>query len=370
MLHRFARAFAGIIVSLCFIGNAVVCFSSPLPEKTLIAPEDCKARPVAAGPEDFALDPRPGANRLLVSMEDRRRSDGESRGALGAVDLQTGEYRELERSGDEFIQPFRPHGVDAIRTEDGRFLLYVILHGPGQGEYLWNRIAVYSIEENRLVYEHGVEDGRIESPNDIAATPDGGFYVGNDALDSFWSTMLSLENRTVIRCDPDGECKVAAFGLAFPNGLAFDAKRGRMYVAETRGHRVMSFEVDEEGILREPEELFEARGADNLFLDGDHLYVAAHNDDLAFLAHRDDLREASPSVIWRYNLVNGRRTAVYASPGVPRKDLEAGAEEGAAPVDGSDGHISAASGAVPVGSSLWIAQVFGDYLLECDLPKE
>jgi len=358
----------------CFAFFAfAACFSAPLPKKSLAQPEDCRPHTVGAGPEDFALDPRPGAQRLLVSVEERR-PDREPGGTIMAVDTRSGAIAELERVGDDFIQPYRPHGVDALTDDDGRHLLYVILHGPGESPFQWNRIAVYEIQENRLVYRYGVEHGLIETPNDLAALPDGGLYVTNDVLDSFFSLLLGLENRTVIYCDAEGDCRVAAFGLAFPNGVARGPDGKRMYVAESRGHRVLSFEIDEEGTLREPRTVLEIRGPDNLFIADGQLYVAAHLDDFAFLGHKDDPREPSPSLVVRLDLRTGESTALYASPGAARPqdagDADSGENEEEAWPDGSDGHISAASGAVPLGGSLWIAQVFNDYLLECRLPRE
>lgn len=59
-------------------------------------------------------------------------------------------------------------------------------------------------------------------------------------------------------------------GLDFANGIAFDAVRGRLYVAEIVANRVLSFAVDPDtGLLSDRRVLSEITTPDNLELDED-----------------------------------------------------------------------------------------------------
>lgn len=75
---------------------------------------------------------------------------------------------------------------------------------------------------------------------------------------------------------PEPKAVKVAEGLNFANGIAFDPKRGRLYVAETVSNRVLSFRVDPTtGDLSERRVLAEVTTPDNIEIDADGRVWAA-----------------------------------------------------------------------------------------------
>lgn len=74
--------------------------------------------------------------------------------------------------------------------------------------------------------------------NEVVVTPDGGAFVNGGEF--------------VARIDPDGTARVAAEGLAFPNGMAVTADGGCLLVAESRAGRITAFDVAPGGDLSAP----------------------------------------------------------------------------------------------------------------------
>ncbi|MFC2954070.1 SMP-30/gluconolactonase/LRE family protein [Marinicaulis aureus] len=75
-------------------------------------------------------------------------------------------------------------------------------------------------------------------------------------------------------------------GMAFANGIAFDAARNRLYVAELMAHRVLSFDVDAgTGALSNRQTLVEVVTPDNIELDeGGALWIASPAANAVYIA--------------------------------------------------------------------------------------
>ena len=88
---------------------------------------------------------------------------------------------------------------------------------------------------------------------------------------------------------PDPTAVKVADGLNFANGIAFDAARGRLYVAEIISNRVLSFRVDPaSGALADRRILAELTTPDNIELDSDgNLWVVSPFANAVFLIDPD-----------------------------------------------------------------------------------
>ena len=87
--------------------------------------------------------------------------------------------------------------------------------------------------------------------NDLAVTRTGHAFVGLDA--DFYRYGPDAERGMIVHVTPDGQARVAAEGLAFPNGLVFTPDETRLVVAETQKPRLTSFAVAADGGLGERE---------------------------------------------------------------------------------------------------------------------
>jgi sugar lactone lactonase YvrE len=85
--------------------------------------------------------------------------------------------------------------------------------------------------------------------NDMVVTQDGHAYVGFDADFNRYGTDAELG--MILHVDPKGQARVAARGLAFPNGLVLTPDGATLVVAETMKPRLTSFALGPDGALGE-----------------------------------------------------------------------------------------------------------------------
>jgi len=83
--------------------------------------------------------------------------------------------------------------------------------------------------------------------NDLVVDATGGAYVSSFGFDLL--AGASPGPTALVRVDPDGTASVAAEGLVFPNGMALSDDGRTLFVAETYGARLTSFDVDPLGGL-------------------------------------------------------------------------------------------------------------------------
>lgn len=86
--------------------------------------------------------------------------------------------------------------------------------------------------------------------NDMVVDAQGRAYVGNFGFNTF----AGEEPRAtcLIMVSPDGEARVVADGLLFPNGTVITPDGGTLIVAESRGRRLTAFAVSPDGLLSNP----------------------------------------------------------------------------------------------------------------------
>jgi len=87
---------------------------------------------------------------------------------------------------------------------------------------------------------------QVEVPNDLIMDRQGNIYFTD-----------SVRHTGRVYCiKSDGEQKIIASGLDYPNGIVLSADENRLYVAESYQNRIIQFELDAPGIISQPFTVF------------------------------------------------------------------------------------------------------------------
>lgn len=231
-------------------------------DSTMIFPA---SRPLAR-PEDGVMLPD---GRLIVADE---------RSGLRVVHLDgsTAPFGDMAAAGYVHRPPERSGGANGVSLEPGG--THVIVSDVlGGGIY---RVEISS-GRAEMLYQHrygvntAVRDSRgavwfTQSAQNAPADGQGRLYAALDVArpEGALLRLASTDGRLADRAE------VVVDSLRFANGLAIDEMNGRLYVAETTGHRVLRFTVDyEAGRLGERSVLMEDVMADNLTLADGQLWL-------------------------------------------------------------------------------------------------
>jgi len=83
-------------------------------------------------------------------------------------------------------------------------------------------------------------------PNDMVVSEDGRAYIGDDA---FEISAGPPRPGNIILVTPDGDARVVADGLMYPNGMVITPDGKTLIVAETIGRRLTAFDIAPDGSL-------------------------------------------------------------------------------------------------------------------------
>jgi sugar lactone lactonase YvrE len=83
--------------------------------------------------------------------------------------------------------------------------------------------------------------------NDMVVDRNGRAYIGNFGFD--FEAMAPYAPGEIISVSPDGEPKVVARDLAFPNGMVITPDGSTLIVGETLGERLTAFDIEPNGDL-------------------------------------------------------------------------------------------------------------------------
>jgi sugar lactone lactonase YvrE len=176
--------------------------------------------------------------------------------------------------------------------------------------------------------------------NDMVVDAHGRAYVGNFGSDAFAGE--ALRDATLFRIDPDGAVHPVARELRCPNGMTITPDGNRMYLSESTGNRVSTFDISDGGDLGERRDWC-ALGA---VPTGSHFETAAANGELVWVP--DGMSLDAEGAIWVADAIGGR--AVRIRDGVI-EDAVSTADRGltvvACALGGPDGrtlHLCAAEG--------------------------
>lgn len=248
----------------------------------------------------------PGAEDITVSITDSFAiisstlrtgfpPSEEEFGALYFMDLKAENYT-LKNLTTTLNIPFAPHGISLYKM-DSTYKVMAVNHTPNG-----HSIEVFSLYGDSLVHEKTMTHPLMVSPNDIVMINEKQFYFTNDhghakGFRRLAEDYLGLSLSNVIYFDGTKFSK-AAEGVAFANGINYDAKRQLLYVASSRKFLVKVYSKMHDGTLEFIEDINCGTGVDNIeFNEEGVLYVGAHPKLLTFAAYVKGDNEISPSEI-------------------------------------------------------------------------
>ncbi|KDQ15280.1 hypothetical protein BOTBODRAFT_187395 [Botryobasidium botryosum FD-172 SS1] len=200
------------------------------------------------------------------------------------------------------------HGMDVVPSEfdKNELFVYLVNHRPPVEEakaHIYGADSVIEIFKTKvgsdvLTHVKTVEDPLIDTPNDVVGSSDGkSFYFTNDhstkvGLMRIVNAYLSRPVTSVVYCDVDAGCKIAADDLAGCNGIA-RGKDGKIFVvlSTTSVSEIRVFEEQDDNSLVQTDAIPADRHMDNIVVDEDDVaYIASIPKTLHFfLVHQKKL---------------------------------------------------------------------------------
>ena len=169
----------------------------------------------------FAKSPRwTGQELLFLDVHDR---------SIKSADLK-GNVRTIRNL------PYVPGGLGALAN--GELLVGDAWH---RKIYRWGMSGSKMIADLSDVAGYCLSDGIVDGR--------GGMYVGDAGFDFLDPLMDRVPNGVIVYVKADGNSSVVAADLFFPNGMIITPDNGTLIVAETLAHRLIAFEIENDGSL-------------------------------------------------------------------------------------------------------------------------
>ena len=86
--------------------------------------------------------------------------------------------------------------------------------------------------------------------NDSVIDGRGGVYIADAGFDYLNPLVNPVPNGVIVYVRVDGKSTVVAEDLFFPNGLVVSPDNGNLIVAETLAHRLVAFDIEDDGSLK------------------------------------------------------------------------------------------------------------------------
>jgi len=216
-------------------------------------------------------------------------------GELYFVDLKNTDFKTTLLTAN-FPTSFAPHGISMIKT-DSTYTVMAVNHTP-KG----STIEVFTLLGDSLVHKKTLTDSAMISPNDIVLLDKNRFYFTNDhryteGIGLFFEEYGGRSISNVVYFDGENYTEVAD-GIAYANGINFDAKRNLLFVASPRGFLINVYSKNDDGSLDFIEDIPCGFGVDNIEIDTQgNLWIGGHPNLLHFKSYAQGKKETSPSEI-------------------------------------------------------------------------
>ncbi|PJZ71351.1 arylesterase [Leptospira perolatii] len=345
-----------VIVRICLF--LLLFLASCAGEVKKISLSQCSKFPGMPGPEDLDIDRSAGI--LYVSSHERRTPDQD--GFLFVIDLKSPNPQPI-RIETNYPKSFRPHGISLL-NKNGKYRLFVISHPIMFKEHaieVFERTEVPSAKSKTGVWKHirTLKDPLLTSPNDLFVRAEDEIFVSNDhgsggVMRYLFDDAFNIDRGPIAYFDGKTWSSLGN-ELNYGNGI-LSVKRSDgsefLYRSGFTDRGVYKFPILRESgklTLGEPKLISLDSGTDNLIEDEDgKVIVVTHKSTWKFLRQMRDPNYPSPTQVFVIN-PDDSFNEIYADTG----------EE-----------ISAGSTALTYAGKLYIAQVFNDFVLGCNLPKK
>lgn len=254
-----------------------------------------KVADAGAGAEDMMLIPENGFAIISSSPRKNELEIQQKIGGLYLVDLNSEAYT-VRKLTAYFDKPFAPHGISMFK-KDSAYSVMAINHTLDGHSF-----EVFSLKDTVLTYERTITDPAINSPNDIVMLDEDRFYFTNDhkyeaGFGRFLEDYAGWAISNVVYFDGEKYIEVAN-GIAYANGINYDAKRNLLFVASPRNFLVKVYQPNEDGSLNFIEDIDCGTGVDNIeFDEAGNLWIGAHPNLLAFSSYAAGRSEKAPSEV-------------------------------------------------------------------------
>ncbi|KGL58715.1 SMP-30/gluconolactonase/LRE family protein [Polaribacter sp. Hel1_85] len=220
-------------------------------------------------------------------------------GGLYFIDLKDKTYKPTLLTKN-FNKSFAPHGI-SIYKKDNMYTIAAINHTK-EGEF----IEIFQMKNKKLIHLKTLKNDFIYSPNDIVLLDENRFYFTNDhkykkGIQRLAEDYLGLAIAKVIYFDGKNYTQVAD-GIAYANGINFDAKRNLLFVASPRKFLIKVYQKNKDNSLTFIEDIDCKTGVDNIEFDTEgNLWIGAHPNLMYFASYAKGDKEISPSEIIKIN---------------------------------------------------------------------
>jgi len=220
-------------------------------------------------------------------------------GGLYYMNLKTGDYS-VKKLTSDFKKSFAPHGISILKIGN-TYKVMAVNHTPKGHSF-----EVFRLENEILTHIETLTHPTIMSPNDIVMLDAHRFYFTNDhkyteGIGKLLEDYGGLSISNVIYFDGQNYTKVAS-GIAYANGINYDAKRNLLFVASPRKFLVKVYHRNEDGSLDFIENIDCDTGVDNIEFDTDgNLWIGAHPNLLHFASYAKGKKAIAPSEIIKIN---------------------------------------------------------------------
>jgi len=167
-------------------------------------------------------------------------------------------------------------------------------------------LEIFRLHDEVLIFEKTLTDDTMVSPNDVVMIDEKRFYFTNDhkypkGLGRFLEDYAGLSISNVIYFDGNSYKEVAS-GIAYANGINYDAERNLIFVASPRKFIIKVYSRNDDGSLKFIEDIDCGTGVDNIEFDLDgNLWVGAHPNLLGFASYAKGNKATAPSEIIKIN---------------------------------------------------------------------
>lgn len=202
-----------------------------------------------------------------------------------------------------FKKEFNPHGISLFK-KDSTYYVYAINHSGKN--YQQQSIEVFKLENKQATHIKTLKDASMVSPNDLVVLNENSIYFTNDhyygaGFGKLIEDYLGLSISNVIHFNGTTYNEVAN-GIAYANGINFDAKRNLVFVASPRKFLVKVYQKNKDNSLTFIENIDCKTGVDNIEFDTKgNLWIGAHPNLLHFKSYMKEKKEFSPSEIIKIN---------------------------------------------------------------------
>jgi arylesterase/paraoxonase len=248
-----------------------------------------------AGAEDITISRKDSFAIVSATVRNTFPTTKQEIGGLYFIDLKTNNYNPILLTKN-FKKPFAPHGI-SIHQTDGITTIAAINHTL-EGEF----IEIFTLINKQLTHQKTLKNEQIFSPNDLVLLDENRFYFTNDhkykeGIGRLAEGYLGLAMSNVVYFNGE-DYKEVANGIAYANGINFDAKRDLVFVASPRKFLVKVYQKNEDGSLAFIEDIPCKTGVDNIELDqNNNLWIGAHPNLMHFKGYANGDKKTSPSEI-------------------------------------------------------------------------